>query len=45
MGDVGSTTTATNGDNFYIALRLTNNTGVTLGSFTLTYDGKEYRDG
>jgi hypothetical protein len=45
MGDVGSTTTAANGDSLYIALRLSNNTGVRLNSFTLTYDGEEYRDG
>jgi hypothetical protein len=28
-----------------IALRLTNNTGATLDTFTVTYDGEEWRDG
>lgn len=45
LGDVGSTTTAANGANFYTGLRLTNNTGQTLTSFTVTYDGEEWRDG
>jgi len=45
LGSVQSTTTAGNGLLFYQALRLTNNTGQTLTSFTLTFDGEEWRDG
>lgn len=45
LGDVGSLTIAGDGVNVSMALRLTNTTGSTLGSFTLTYDGKQWRDG
>ena len=29
----------------YLGMRFTNNTGQTLASFTLTYDGEQWRDG
>lgn len=45
LGDVGSTTVAGDGEPVYIAIRLVNNTGVPLTSFTLTYDGEQWRDG
>jgi hypothetical protein len=45
LGSLGSTTVAANNDNMFIATRLTNNTGVTLDTFTVTYDGEEWRDG
>src|SRR6185312_14971581 len=35
---------AANSEN-YIGLRLTNNTGSTLGQFTLSYNGEQWRDG
>ncbi len=44
LGMVPSSTTAGNGDSMRIGLRLTNNTGVALNTFTITYDGEEYRD-
>jgi hypothetical protein len=48
LGDVGSNTLA--GPNaptnsIWLGLRLNNNTGVTLDSFTLTYNGEQWRDG
>jgi hypothetical protein len=45
LGILGSTTVAANGANMYIALRLVNQTGATLDSFTLTFDGEQWRDG
>jgi hypothetical protein len=45
LGSIGSTTVAANNDNMLIVLRLTNNTGATLDTFTVTYDGEEWRDG
>jgi hypothetical protein len=51
LGDVGSTTVATNptapatGTPIYWAMRVMNNTGQTLGSFTVSYFGEEWRDG
>jgi hypothetical protein len=45
LGSLGSTTVAANNDNEFIAVRLTNNTGVTLYKFTVNYDGEEWRDG
>jgi hypothetical protein len=45
LGDVGSTTTAPNGENFYIGFRLTNNTANTITEFKVTYDGEQWRDG
>ena len=44
-GSVGSTTVAANGANMYMGLQLVNNTGVTLHSFTLTFNGEQWRDG
>jgi len=45
LGSIGSTTTAANGAFFYMGLQLVNNTGQTLNSFTVTYDGEQWRDG
>lgn len=45
LGSIGSSTTAPNGEQMLIGLRLTNSTGQTLTSFTVTYDGEEWRDG
>ncbi len=45
LGDIGSNTTAPDGGNLDMGLRLVNNTGLTLDTFTLTYDGEEWRDG
>jgi PEP-CTERM motif len=45
LGSIGSTTVAGNGANMYMGLRLVNDTGLTLNSFTLSYDGEEWRDG
>ena len=45
LGSVGSATVAADNTPMFIALRLTNTTGVTLTSFTVTYDGEEWRDG
>lgn len=45
LGSIGSTTIAANNANMYMALRLVNNTGITLGSFTITFDGEQWRDG
>jgi hypothetical protein len=44
LGDLGASTLATGGDSLRIGLRLTNDTGQTLTSFTITYDGEQYRD-
>ena len=45
LGDVGSTTLAANNADVYIGLRLNNNTGQTLDSFTMGYNGEQWRDG
>lgn len=45
LGDVGSTTVAGEGAPVFIAIRLVNSTGLALNSFTLTYDGEQWRDG
>lgn len=45
LGCIGSNTVADPNTNMYIALRLVNKTGVTLGSFTVTYNGEQWRDG
>jgi hypothetical protein len=45
LGDVGSTTLAANGADIYIGLRLRNDTGEMLQSFTLSYRGEQWRDG
>ena len=45
LGDLGSNTLAPAGGEIYFGLRLRNNTGVALGSFTLTYNGEQWRDG
>ncbi len=41
LGSIGSTTI----DDTWYALRLTNNTGLTLGQFTLDYTAEQWRDG
>ncbi len=51
LGDVGSTTLAANpmapatGTPIYWAMRVTNDTGQTLDSFTVSYFGEQWRDG
>lgn len=45
LGSLGATTIAGDGAEMYMALRLRNDTGSTLTSFTLTYDGEQWRDG
>jgi len=45
LGTLASNTLEAAGASQYIALRLTNNTGVTLGQFTLQYTGEQWRDG
>ena len=49
LGDLGSNTlapaTPAAGSDIYIGLRLRNDTGVTLDTFTLTYNGEQWRDG
>jgi hypothetical protein len=45
LGSLGSVTVADNNVAQYVAVRLNNNTGVTLTQFTLTYDGEQWRDG
>ena len=45
LGSIGSTTVAASNENMFVAVRLTNNTGVSLNQFTVTYDGEEWRDG
>lgn len=42
---VSSSTVPTNPGQQYIAMRLTNNAPYTLDSFTLSYDGEQWRDG
>ena len=44
LGDIGSATLAADGANIYIALRLSNNTGQALNSFTVGYTGEQWRD-
>lgn len=48
LGDVGSTTIAQNPPGYqdiFIGLRLRNDTGQALDSFTLSYNGEQWRDG
>lgn len=45
LGALPASTLAGDGDSMRIALRLTNDTGVALSTFTITYDGEQYRDG
>jgi hypothetical protein len=45
LGSIGSNTVQPNNTSMYVALRLTNMTGATLNSFTLAYDGEQWRDG
>jgi hypothetical protein len=45
LGSIGATTVSPNGTEMYTALRLTNNTGVAQTSFTVSYDGEQWRDG
>jgi hypothetical protein len=51
LGDLGANTLAPDGQtgndagNLYIALRLSNNTGQTLDSFTLSYTGEQWHTG
>lgn len=46
LGDVGASTLVPDGaGNLYFGVRITNNTGITQTSFTVTYDGEQWRDG
>jgi hypothetical protein len=45
LGALNSNTMAPAGSDMYIGLRLRNDTGQALYSFTLTYDGEQWRDG
>jgi hypothetical protein len=45
LGGLSSTVIAGNNASMFTALRLTNNTGITLNEFTLTFDGEQWRDG
>jgi hypothetical protein len=45
LGGLSSTVLAGDNSSMFTALRLTNDTGVTLNEFTLTYDGEQWRDG
>jgi hypothetical protein len=45
LGGVASNTLAAAGAEMFIGVRLTNNTGATLNSFTLSYNGEQWRDG
>jgi hypothetical protein len=47
LGSLDSNTMAsdTAGDSMSIGLRISNNTGLTLTDFTLTYDGEQWRNG
>ena len=48
LGDVGSNTLAgpnSPTNSIWFGLRLSNDTGITLTDFTLTYDGEQWRDG
>jgi hypothetical protein len=48
LGDLGSNTLSGNNaptNDIWFGFRVSNNTGVTLDSFTLTYNGEQWRDG
>lgn len=45
FGSLASNTLAGAGAGMYFGLRLNNNTGLTLNSVTITYDGEQWRDG
>jgi hypothetical protein len=45
LGSLASNTLAVAGAEMYLGLRLTNQTGVTLNQFTLSYFGEQWRDG
>ena len=45
LGSIGSTTVAVDGAKMFMGLRFVNNTGVTLNSVTVTYNGEQWRDG
>ncbi len=45
LGNVGANTLAAAGSELYVGLRLRNDSGVTLDSFTLSYNGEQWRDG
>jgi hypothetical protein len=45
LGGLSSTTLVTGGTESYIGLRLHNDTGSTLSSFSLSYTGEQWRDG
>lgn len=45
LGTLPAATLADTGESMRIGLRITNNTGITLTSFTVTYDGEQWHDG
>lgn len=45
LGMVNANTMAAQGSSAFLGVRLTNNTGVTLNEFTVSYTGEQYRDG
>lgn len=45
LGSLGSATVADNNESMFTGLRIINNTAGTLTSFTLTFDGEQWRDG
>ncbi len=45
LGSIGANTLAVDGGAMYIGLRLHNDTGLTLDSFTLGYTGEQWRNG
>lgn len=45
LSSLSSNTLAAAGASQYMGLRLTNNTGIALTNFTLSYDGEQWRDG
>jgi hypothetical protein len=44
MGSIPASTLTPNGDSMRMGLRLTNNTGVTLDTVTVTFDGEQWND-
>jgi PEP-CTERM motif len=45
LGSLASATMAADGDFMHFALRLNNNTGLTLTDFTVSYNGEQWRNG
>jgi hypothetical protein len=45
LGSLGSNTMSNEGDSMHAAVRINNNTGLTLTDFTVTYNGEQWRNG